>query len=365
MTRLPVAVIGVGHLGKEHARILASLGDVELVGIADPNLAQADAVAQRCGGKAYPDHRPLVDHVRAAVIAAPTSYHHTLARDFLRAGVHLLVEKPLASNLAQADDLVRLAAESDVLLQVGHVERFNPAFEELASRPIRPRYVACERAGGFSGRSTDVGVVLDLMIHDLDVILSLVRSPVVRVEGMGLSVLGGHEDVAQARVTFANGCVADLSASRVSMEASRRMRVWSSEGFASVDFARRQVTLTQPADLLRQGRIDSRKLDAATLSSLKNDLFTRHLQTETFDVSQRYAADQLTRELQEFVGCVNSGRSPRVDGAAGRDALALASMILDSIRHHAWEGREDGPKGPQELPPPRGWLFGPSGREAA
>src|SRR5262249_8511160 len=156
----------------------------------------------------------LLDQVRAAVIAAPTTYHFAVASDFLRAGIHLLVEKPLASNLAQADDLVRLATDAGVTLQVGHVERFNPAFEELASRPIRPRYLPGERSRGFSGRSTDVGVVLDLMIHDLDVTLTLVRSPAVRVEALGLSVLGGHEDVAQARVTFANGCVADLSASR-------------------------------------------------------------------------------------------------------------------------------------------------------
>src|SRR4051794_16945191 len=147
MSRLPVAVIGVGHLGKEHARILSSLPDVELVGVADPNAAAAEAVARACGTAARADHRLLVDQVRAAVIAAPTTYHHDVARDFLRAGVHLLVEKPLAANLAQADDLVRLAAESGALLQVGHVERFNPAFEELASRPIRPRYVTCERCG--------------------------------------------------------------------------------------------------------------------------------------------------------------------------------------------------------------------------
>jgi predicted dehydrogenase len=365
MTRLPVAVIGVGHLGKEHARILASIGEVELVGVADPNAIQAEAVAQRCGTKAYSDHRALISKVRAAVVAAPTTYHHAIARDFLRAGISLLVEKPLAINLAQADDLVRLATHSGVVLQVGHVERFNPAFEELASRPIRPRYLICERSSGFSGRSTDVGVVLDLMIHDIDAVLTLVRSPVARVEALGLSVLGGHEDVAQARVTFANGCVADLSASRVSAEPARRMRVWSSEGFASVDFATRKVTFTQPAELLRQGRIDSRRLDAATLASLKSELFTRHLQTRTLDVSKRHAADQLTRELQGFVGCVNSGRTPRVDGVAGRDALALASAILDAIRSHAWEGDADGPKGPHEVPAPRGWLFSPDVREAA
>ena len=185
MTRLPVAVIGVGHLGKEHARILASLSGVELLAVVDPNGVQAEAVAQRCGTQACTDHRLLVDTVGAAVIAAPTAYHHSVARDFLAAGVPLLVEKPLASNLAQAQEIAHLAHEQGTLVQVGHIERFNPAFEELQSHPFRPRYIVSERCSGFSGRSTDVGVVLDLMIHDLDLVLALVRSEPIRVEAFG------------------------------------------------------------------------------------------------------------------------------------------------------------------------------------
>src|ERR1700722_7558105 len=172
MTRLPLIVVGVGHLGKEHARILAAQPEGELVGVVDPNRTQAEAVAQPRQTRAFTDHRSLVGKVRAAVIAAPTVYHHSVARDFLAAGVPLLVEKPLASNLAQAQELARLADEQGTLLQVGHIERFNPAFEELQSRPIRPRYVVSERCSGFSGRSTDVGVVLDVMIHDLDLVLA-------------------------------------------------------------------------------------------------------------------------------------------------------------------------------------------------
>src|SRR5262249_25946517 len=160
------------------------------------------------------------------------------------------------------------------------------------------------------------------------------------------AVLGGHEDVAQARVTFASGCVADLHASRLHPEAVRRMRVWASEGFASLDFASRKVSFTQPADHLRH--LDSRRPDPPTLASLKTALFSVHLPTHEMDVSDRHADDQLTRELREFVGCVRLGGAPRVDGAAGRDALALASAILDRIRAHAWEGRDDGPHGPHE-----------------
>jgi predicted dehydrogenase len=365
MTRLPVAVVGVGHLGKEHARVLASLPDVELLGVVDPNAAQAEAVAQRCKTRAYGDHHDLVGRVRGAVIAAPTAYHHSVARDFLAAGVPLLVEKPLASNLAQAEELARLAREQGTLLQVGHIERFNPAFEELQSRPVRPRYIVAERCGGFTGRSTDVGVVLDVMIHDLDLVLALVQSRVARVEALGVAVLGGNEDLAQARVTFANGCVADLTASRVHPASVRRMSVWGAEGYAGVDFAGRKLTLMQPGEQLRRGRIDSRRLDPALLASLKAELFTRHVEVTEVDCSQRHGPDALTRELQEFVRCVRGGQAPRADAEAGRNALALASQVLDSIRSHAWEGRHDGPTGPHQLPAPRGWLFNPPAQEAA
>jgi predicted dehydrogenase len=365
MTRLPVAVIGVGHLGKEHARILSSLADVELVAVVDPNPTQAESVAQRCQTRACAEHSSLLGSVQAAVIATPTAYHHSVARDFLAAGVPLLVEKPLASNLAQAQELTQLALDQGTLLQVGHIERFNPAFEELQSRLFCPRYIVCERFGGFSGRSTDVGVVYDLMIHDLDLVLALCGSQPVRVEAMGAAVLGGNEDLAQARATFANGCVADLTASRIHPESVRRMRVWSAEGYAGVDLAKRQLTLMQPGETLRRGRIDSRRLDGTMLASLKAELFTRHVQTIEVDCSQRYQADQLTRELQEFIRCVQTGQSPRVDAAAGCDAMALASRVLDSIRTHVWEGRADGPIGPHQLPAPRGWLFTTPAQEAA
>jgi predicted dehydrogenase len=282
-----------------------------------------------------------------------------VARDLLAAGVHLLVEKPLASSLAHADDLVRLADQSGLLLQVGHIERFNPAFEELQHRPLRPRFITAERCSGFTGRCTDTGVVLDLMIHDLDLVLTLVQSRVTRVEALGAAVLGGHEDVAQARLTFADGCVADLTASRIHPRPSRLLRLWGAEGWAAVDFARRRLSLVQPAEHLRRGAIDSRRLDPALAASLKAELYGGHLQACDLDCGQRHKADQLTRELEEFVSCVRTGRRPRVDGAAGRDAIELACRVLQSIQGHAWEGRPDGPVGPNDLPAPRGRLFLP------
>jgi predicted dehydrogenase len=362
MARLRMAVIGVGHLGKEHARILAGLPEVELVGVVDVNAEQAETVARRVGTRAYRDYRPLLSQLDAAVLAVPTSHHHALADELLRRGLPLLIEKPLAATREQADDLVAVSRRHGALVQVGHIERFNPAFEELQSRPFRPKFVSCERLGAFTGRSTDVGVVLDVMVHDLDLLLALVAAPVRAVRAVGVSVLGGHEDVAHAHLEFADGCVASVSASRVSAAPARRMHLWGAEGYASLDFARRRLTLVQPSEQLRQHGLDLRRLTPATAALLKEEMFGRHLQVLELD---RNAGDQLTRELQHFVTCVQTGARPRVGAEEGRAAVALAAQVLDSLRGHAWEGRADGPVGPAQLPPPCGLLFRPFEGQAA
>jgi len=352
-----MAVIGVGHLGKEHARILAGLPEVELVGVADVNVDQAHGVARRLGTTAYHDYWPLLNLVDATCIVVPTSQHFAVASEFLRRGIPALVEKPLALNLEEADALVELAWQHGATLQVGHIERFNPAFEDLESRPLQAKFVTCERVGPFSGRSTDIGVVLDLMIHDLDLLLALVRAPVQTVEAVGVSLFGGHEDVANARLQFANGCVANVTASRASPTAQRRMHVWAPEGYARVDFARRHLTLMQPSNQMRQ-----RGFDAGSLTRLKDELFSRHLEILDLD---RNEGDQLTRELQHFVTCVRTGAAPRVGGLEGRDAIELATRVLASIDNHCWEGVPEGPIGPLHLPLPSGQLFTPRQGEAA
>jgi predicted dehydrogenase len=361
MSRLRMAVIGVGHLGKEHARILSGLPDVELVGVVDVNGDQAQAVARRCGTRAYTDSWPLLNLVDAAVIAVPTTHHHAIATEFLRSRIPVLVEKPLALNVTEADVLVELAASRGVLLQVGHIERFNPAFEELLRHPLQVKFVECERLGQFTGRSTDIGAVLDLMIHDLDLLLQLVPAAVTSVDAIGVSVFGRHEDVANVRLHFADGCVANVSASRASATPVRCMRVWAPEGYAGLDFTQRCLTLIQPSEQLRRHGLDVRRLDPADLAMLKTDLFGRHLEVLKLD---RSSGDQLTRELQEFVHCVQSGAAPRVTGADGRDALALAGRILESMRSHSWVGA-GGPNGPLEPPVPVGRLFQPTDNEAA
>jgi predicted dehydrogenase len=362
MARLRVAVIGVGHLGKQHARILAGFPEVELVGVADVNADQAQAIARQYDTAAYPVHWPLLSLVDAAVIAVPTVQHFDVARDFLARGIHLLVEKPLAPNREQARQLVDLARANDALLQVGHIERFNPAFEELQRRPLQPKFIECHRVGPFTGRSTDIGVVLDLMIHDLDLLLTLVPAPVAAVEALGAALLGGHEDVVHARLTFANGSMANLTASRITPRPIRRMRIYAPEGYVGVDFAKRHLVLVQPSENLRCHGLDPRLLTPAGMTRLREELFDRHLQS--CEVACE-SGDQLTRELRHFIYCVQTGTMPRVSGEDGVRAIEVASRILDSVRSHHWDNRSEGPTGPHQMPAPLGRLFLSDEREAA
>jgi predicted dehydrogenase len=339
MKRVRMAVIGVGHLGKEHARILAGLPDVDLVGVADVSLEQARAAASRHNTQAFSDYWPLLNLVDAASIVVPTSYHLAVAREFLTRGIPLLIEKPLARTMTEARELVDLADKHGAILQVGHIERFNPAYEELRRRPFQPKYIRAQRMGPFTGRSTDVGVVMDLMIHDLDLLLALVQAPVQSVAAVGMSCFGGHEDVANARLHFANGCIADVTASRSSPTASRQMQLWGPEGYAEVDFATRKVTLMQPSAHVREHGLDPARLDPASRLRIREELFTRHLEMMTIDGQ---AQDQLTCELQEFVTSVQTGRTPRVSGHDGLAAIEVAEQILQSMRNHAWVGAAPG-----------------------
>ena len=360
MTRLRMAVIGVGHLGKEHARILAGLPEVDLVGVADTNSEQAQSVAKRLGTQAFSDYWPLLNLVDAASIVVPTSLHEAVAGEFLRRGIPVLVEKPLAPTAVAAARLAEMAEKNGALLQVGHIERFNPAFEEVKRRCLQPKYIRAERLSSFSGRSFDIGAVLDLMIHDLDLILDLVEAPVTTVEALGVCVFGPNEDMANARLHFANGAVAEVTASRVHPTPYRQMHIWGPEGYAGLDFAQRRVTLIQPSAQVRSQGLDPAKLDPASRARIKEDLFGRHLESYTIDGKSQ---DQLTCELKEFVSCVQSGSKPRADGSAGRAAVALADRILASIRSHAWTGEGHGPTGPIQIPQSAGTLFLPQAEQ--
>ena len=326
-----VAVIGAGRLGGFHAQKLARMTYVQLVGVVDPLAANRDRLAAELHTDSYSSHLELRGRIDAAVIAAPTVLHHRLAVDLLEAGTHLLIEKPICTTVAEADELVELARRKQLVLQVGHVERFNPALAAAVPHARNARFIEAVRASGFTFRSMDVGVVLDLMIHDIDVVLSLVRSPVQSVQALGAAVLGGHEDVAHARLEFESGCVANLSASRVSYEPARKMQVWAPRAYANIDFGTRTMTLVRPSEALLRGEFHADRLAPEQVEYYKTHLAEEHLprQQQTFD-----AVDALGLELQDFVDSILSGRQPWVTGAAGRDALAVAEQILASIASH-------------------------------
>lgn len=328
MNKLRMAVVGAGRLGGFHAQKLAARNDVELVAVVDPIAASRDRVAAQCHTEALADYTGLLSRLDGAVIASPTSLHHRIAREFLEAGVPLLVEKPICTNRVDADELVSIARRKKVVLQVGHVERFNPAFHATAANIRAPKYIDAMRTSGFTFRSTDVGVVLDVMIHDIDLVLSLAGSPVRRVDAIGASVVGGHEDVANVRLEFENGCVANLSASRVSYEQIRRMHVWSSDGFAAIDFATRTATTVRPSQTLVKRQFHVEDLTPEQVAEQVKTFADEHLpKTQTtFD-----AVDALALETGDFVESIQMGREPRVNGEAGRDALAVAERIIAGI----------------------------------
>jgi predicted dehydrogenase len=326
---------------------MAALEAVDLVGVVDPVAAQRERVASQCHTQALADPESLFGQVDAVVIAAPTRLHHALGKEFLGRGIHVLMEKPLASTLAECDDLVRVARRHRAILQVGHVERFNPAFEAALPHIESPKYIEAIRSSGFTFRSTDVGVVLDLMIHDLDLVFSLVHSEVQRVQALGLSVLGGHEDVAHVRLEFECGCVATLSASRVSYEAARRMQVWSMRSYASIDFASRRATVIRPSETLLRRQFDVNALSAEQVEHYRQHMMEEHLPKEEFEAP---AVDALALEGQDFVESILKARSPRVTGDQGRKAVEVAEQILDRIHAHAWDDSMDGPVGPLATP---------------
>ena len=304
---LRIAVIGVGHLGKHHARILSSLPGVELVAVVDTNRERAAEIAAASGTRGLFDSRELLGHVDAVTVAVPTELHRDVALPFLKAGVPVLVEKPIARSLAEADQLIEAAADAGVVLAVGQTERFNPAL--AAARPLLtdPRFIEVHRLGTFPERSLDIDVVFDLMIHDLDVVLSLVDSDVESLEAVGVPVITNRVDIANARLRFANGCIVNLTASRISRDRVRKIRFFQPAAYVSIDYA------TQRVEVYR--------------------LVTGSGQTPSIEGGEIEVVSEepLKRELADFVDAIVARRAPHVTGEAGRRALGLAQAITDKI----------------------------------
>jgi predicted dehydrogenase len=302
-TPIPVAVVGVGYLGKFHAEKYAQSADAELRAVVDIDETRAREVAAKCRTQALAEYCALFGQVKAVSVAVPTALHHPIAADFLRRGIDVLVEKPMTSDLAQGRELVELAAAHGAILQVGHLERFNPAIRKLEGVIKDPKFVECHRLAPFVERGTDVDVVLDLMIHDIDVITSLVRSPVERVEAVGVPVLTDKPDIANARIKFSNGCIANVTASRVSLKRERKVRFFQSDAYISIDYdGRRAQIFHKPAP--GAGWLDIRG--------------------ESIEITE---ADALADEIDAFLQCVRSRALPLVSGAEGLRAIEIAAMI--------------------------------------
>ncbi|MFK8110831.1 MAG: Gfo/Idh/MocA family oxidoreductase [Rubripirellula sp.] len=332
MSKLRVAVIGAGHLGRIHAKLLGQVEGAELVAISDPFEAAREHAAELFSVPTYADYRDCIGKIDAAVIAAPTDAHASIADDLLKAGKHLMVEKPLTIKGVDATRLAMHASAKRLTLQVGHVERFNPAFTALEDLAVDVKYIEAVRASSFPGRCLDVGVVMDLMIHDLDLVLSMTDAPVKSVSASGLALISSHEDLAETRIEFECGLVANLKASRVSPTAARNMQVFGSNGFAEIDFGAPALSVVKPCDTVVNRVFD---LSAETENPLgySGELFSQRLKCETLELEPRNA---ILDELHDFVISIQTGVSPTVDGDAGARAVVVAEQVLESIEQRAW-----------------------------
>jgi predicted dehydrogenase len=335
---LRVGVVGVGHLGSQHARIYSELakrsnGQTSFVGVCDTDSIRVRALTEKVGGGTFENAAELANFVDAVSVATPTETHYKVARVFLERGKHVLVEKPVTDSLRGAEELVALARKNKCVLQVGHVERFNPVVRYLTDILREARFIEVHRLSPYPGRSTDIGVVLDLMIHDLDVVLSLVKSPLVAVDAVGIPVLSESEDIANARLKFANGCVANITASRVSPERMRKIRIFGRTEHGAVhislDYMKQEGELYRVAaeDAQESGLL--RKLLAGKHASIVSEFAGRKIVREPVPIERD---EPLKLELQNFIDSIRHHRDPLVTGEAAKQALEVAMEITAQVR---------------------------------
>jgi predicted dehydrogenase len=308
--KLRVGVVGTGYLGQYHTEKYARMPDVELVGVADLNRPVAESVAQEFGTQAFFDHMDLLEAVDAVSIVVPTSDHFAVSKDFLAHDVDVLIEKPMTTTLEEADELIEFADSKGLIIQVGHLERFNPAVVALRDIAKEPLFIESHRLSFYKERATDVSVVLDLMIHDIDIISNFVRSEIKNIHAAGIPVITDQVDIANARLEFANGCVANVTASRVSMKTERKIRLFQRDAYISVDFANHEITLVRQNEEIQDSLIPGMEIKQLQFAK----------------------GDALEDELKSFVQAVTHREVPEVNGQVGRDALKIALNVMDQIK---------------------------------
>ncbi len=330
--RIPVAVVGVGHMGRHHARLYAELPQAQLVAVVDADAARAAEIAAKYDARPCSRLEELPDSIRAASVAVPTIRHRGVAEHLLNRGVAVLVEKPIAPSVEDAEALLACARRTGSLLTVGHTERFNPVVRALARLDIHPKYVESVRVSPFRFRSADIGVVSDMMIHDIDIVLSLIRSRPARVDAVGVNVLASHEDVANARVVFENGAVASLVASRLALKTDRRIRVFSPTAYLSLDYHRKTgIVITRDANLDILQLMKDKGVD--DIAQFANFDFGEMVKVEPLMIDD---VEPLRAELEAFLECVQSGRPPIVTAEDGVEAVRLAADIVAAVSRHHW-----------------------------
>jgi predicted dehydrogenase len=314
MGRLRLGVVGVGYVGELHAQKYAAMEDIDLVGLADIDFERAKDVARKYNTKGYNSHTELLPHVDGLSLAVPAASHYEIGHDILTYGTHLLIEKPITLKLGDADRLIEIAKRNKAILQVGHIERFNPAVVKMGSLLSKPVFIESQRLNSFTKRGTDVDVILDLMIHDLDIVLHLVDSEIEEVDAVGMPVVTDKIDIANVRIIFGNGTVANLTASRVSHESLRMVRILQPDSYISVDYGKRKIRVTQIKGDRRN----------------PPNLFPIVHKEEEFPDS-----DPLADQIRSFVEAIRNGTAPKVSGDDGKKVLAVALSIIDQINRKA------------------------------
>jgi predicted dehydrogenase len=334
---LPVAVVGCGRMGQLHARVYSQMPGVKLVGLYDADADVAAAAKDKYGGEVFTDLDALAGQVRAVTVAVPTQFHATVAQPLLKRGVACLIEKPLAKDVAEGKQIVQWAKENNALVQVGHIERFNPIVRSMSKLSVRPRFIEVIRISPLTFRSIDVGVVLDMMIHDIDIVLKLAQSKVARIDAVGVSVIGvppAPEDICNARLTFENGCVANLTASRLALKVERKLRVFSVDAYVSLDYQKKYGMVARKTENLSAIRDAVAKIRSGEIDDLSQLNFAELVHIEELQIDD---TEPLRAELDAFIHSARTGEPPEVSAEEGLAAVETATRIVEAIGQHKLE----------------------------